>query len=271
MTGSRPTSVLAGPSGPLEYLTLGSGLPSTVFAHGLAGSIESTRPFGSGVTGRRTFFHFRGHGRSATPEGDWTYAALARELGAVADEVAATRCLGISLGAGALCALLAGDPQRFERLVFVVPASLDARGERARTPSVDDRFSALAEALDSRDEVAAAEHLLSVQPRATHDDPDVRSWVRSRARALLGTDVTRALRSFPGSVPLADRAVLNRVTAPALVIAEEGDDVHPVEVARQLADALGDAGLEVLPPGGLLWTHRRRVRELVSEFLSFDT
>ena len=81
------TSLVDGPDGALEVLTTGSGLPSTVFAHGLAGSIETTRPFGSGVAGSRTFFSFRGHGASAAPETDWTYAALAAELDAVARHV----------------------------------------------------------------------------------------------------------------------------------------------------------------------------------------
>ncbi|HET7661061.1 MAG TPA: alpha/beta hydrolase, partial [Oryzihumus sp.] len=58
------TSLLDGPDGALEYLLTGSGGPTTVFGHGLAGSIETTRPFGSGVEGTRAFFHFRGHGAS---------------------------------------------------------------------------------------------------------------------------------------------------------------------------------------------------------------
>ena len=111
LTSSGPlTSLLDGPDGALEVLTTGSGLPSTVFAHGLAGSIETTRPFGSGVSGSRTFFHFRGHGASAAPESDWTYAALAGELEAVAGHVRATQALGVSMGAGALCALLEREP-----------------------------------------------------------------------------------------------------------------------------------------------------------------
>ena len=60
----RATSQLEGPTGSLELITTGSGLPATVFAHGLGASIETTRPFGSGVKGSRTFFHFRGHGGS---------------------------------------------------------------------------------------------------------------------------------------------------------------------------------------------------------------
>jgi hypothetical protein len=35
----------------VEYLVTGGGEPVTVFAHGLAGSIPETRPFGSGVGG----------------------------------------------------------------------------------------------------------------------------------------------------------------------------------------------------------------------------
>ena len=45
------TALLAGPVGHLEYLCTGDGDPSTVFAHGLGGTIETTRPFGSGVPG----------------------------------------------------------------------------------------------------------------------------------------------------------------------------------------------------------------------------
>ena len=127
-----------GPGGALEVLTTGSGLPSTVFAHGLAGSIETTRPFGSGVAGSRTFFSFRGHGASAAPETDWTYAALAAELDAVARHAGATRALGVSMGAGALCSLLEQQPDRFDRLVLVIPAVVD----RPRSDAAMDRLLA---------------------------------------------------------------------------------------------------------------------------------
>ena len=67
----------------------------------------------------------RGHGRSAAPPGRWTYLDLARDLRAVADLYGATRALGVSLGAGALCRLLADNPTRFDRAVFFLPAVLD--------------------------------------------------------------------------------------------------------------------------------------------------
>jgi pimeloyl-ACP methyl ester carboxylesterase len=121
----RITSLLEAPGGLLEFTTTGSGLPATVFAHGINGSIATTRPFGSGVQGSRTFLHFRGYGASTAAETPVTYAALAGELRAVADHVGATQALGVSMGAGALCALLADTPLRFRRLVFVLPAVLD--------------------------------------------------------------------------------------------------------------------------------------------------
>ena len=81
-----PTEIIQTPSGVrLEQLVSGVGDPVTVFAHGLAGDITGTRPLGSAVAGRRVFFHFRGHGRSDSPPGPWSFADLAADLRAVAD------------------------------------------------------------------------------------------------------------------------------------------------------------------------------------------
>ena len=60
-----------GPSGPLEMVRSGRGEPVTVFAHGMGASIPSTRPYASGVSGTRVFFHFRSHGRSAPAFDGW--------------------------------------------------------------------------------------------------------------------------------------------------------------------------------------------------------
>ena len=123
--------MLATPHGvDLEYLVTGAGEPVTVFAHGLGNGIAETRPLGSAVNGRRVFFQFRGHGRSSAPEGRWTYADLARDLRAVADLTGATRALGVSLGAGALCRALSDDPRRFERVVLYLPSALDKPREK---------------------------------------------------------------------------------------------------------------------------------------------
>lgn len=268
--------MLAGPHGPIEWTQFGMGEPTTVFAHGLAGSIAGTRPFASGVPGRRVFFHFRGHGRreghgrvhgSAFADAErhvltydvLTYDVLADELAAVADHTSAGQALGVSMGAGALCALLAREPRRFTRAVLVLPIGLD----RPRDPSVLAHFSRLAKLVETGDATALADALAGIYG----EDVAQGSWALERAIALLETDVAAALRWLPARRALPDRFALAKVTIPVLVIAQHGDPVHPVDAARALAEVLPFACLETLPPGGLLSTHRVRLRSLVGAFL----
>jgi 3-oxoadipate enol-lactonase len=251
----------------IEYVVTGSGSPVTVIAHGLAGSIPETRPFGSGVKGSKVFLHFRGHGGSSAPDTRWTYAAVADELRAVADTVGATRALGVSLGAGALLRLVAHDPDRFERLVLVLPGSID----RPRADPAIRRLEQMADHIANRDIDALADLLLSDQPVDARSRPDVQVWSRRQARRLAGTSVARALHELPAQHPLDDRSVLSAVTAPALVIGQRGDDAHPADLARELAASLPHAHLTLFDAQGILWSHRRELRRLVGEFLNRAT
>lgn len=262
-TASRITSMLPTADGAIEYALTGSGSPVTVFAHGLSGTIDTTRPFGGGVPGSKVFFHFRGHGASSSPETPWTYAALAGELGAVARHTGATRALGVSMGAGAICRLLQDDPARFERIVLVIPAVLDTpRRDEAR-----ERLLRMAELAEERDVEGVMQLLLEEQPAEVRARTDVRTWCRRQAEVVVATDVRRALRTIPQETAMTDRAALREVTAPTLVLAQERDPAHPVPVAEQIAGLIPGCRLEVLPPGGIMWQHRDRVRSLVGEFL----
>ncbi|MGH3385318.1 MAG: alpha/beta fold hydrolase [Nocardioidaceae bacterium] len=247
----------------VEYVVTGTGDPVTVFAHGLAGSIPETRPFGSGVPGSKAFLHFRGHGASSAPDTPWTYAALAGELRAVADHVGATQALGVSLGAGALTRLVTDDPQRFSRLVLVLPAALD----QPRADPAVLRLRRMADHVVRRDLDALADLLVLEQPVQARDRADVRVWAGRQATRLAGTGVERALRELPTQHPIDDRAALAAVTCPVLVIGQQGDDAHPAAIAAELADALPSATLTMFDAGGVLWTHRRELRGLVGAFL----
>ncbi|GAA2712734.1 alpha/beta fold hydrolase [Micromonospora olivasterospora] len=259
------TELVATPHGVrLERLVTGAGDPVTVFAHGLGSGIATTRPFGSGVTGRKVFFQFRGHGRSDSPPGPWSYLDLARDLRAVADLEGATRAFGASLGAGALCRLLAESPERFERLVFFVPAVLDRpRGRAAR-----DRITDLLDAVGSGDASAVAEVVSYELPPSVRNTPAGWAYLRQRLDQLLRDGLASGLVTLPDQVALPDGAALAAVTAPALVLACAGDDLHPVEVAEQLAAALPRATLHVYDRPGVLWTERADLRERISGFLN---
>ncbi|MEE3918702.1 alpha/beta hydrolase [Micromonospora sp. BRA006-A] len=259
------TELVATPHGvSLERLVTGTGDPGTVFAHGLGSGIATTRPFGSGVVGRRIFFQFRGHGRSDSPPGPWSYLDLARDLRAVADLSGATRAFGASLGAGALCRLLAESPERFERLVFFLPAVLDTpRGEVARA-----RLTGLLDAVAEGDASALADAVSLELPPSVRNTPAGWAYLRQRLDQLLRDGLAPGLADLPAQAPLDDAGSLAAVTAPALVIAAAEDDLHPVAVAERLAAALPNATLHVYDRPGVLWTERADLRERLSEFLN---
>ncbi|TDC39550.1 alpha/beta hydrolase [Micromonospora sp. 15K316] len=248
----------------LERLVTGTGDPVTVFAHGLGNGIATTRPFGSGVTGRKVFFQFRGHGRSDAPPGPWSYADLARDVRAMADLSGATRAFGASLGAGALCRLLTQSPERFDRLVFFLPAVLD----RPRDDVARQRLTALLDAVESGDASEVAEVVGAELPAAIRNTPAGWAYLRQRLDQLLRDGLAPGLASLPEQVALPDARALTAVTAPALVIACAGDELHPVEVAEQLAAVLPEATLHVYDRPNVLWTERADLRERISAFFN---
>ncbi|WP_034591231.1 alpha/beta fold hydrolase [Hamadaea tsunoensis] len=259
------TELVATPHGvTLERLVTGIGDPVTIFAHGLAQGIAETRVYGSGVTGRRVFFQFRGHGRSDAPEAGWTYADLARDLRTIADLSGATRALGVSLGAGALCRLLVESPNRFERLVFVLPAVLDHRG----TPASRDRITTLLEALASGDIGQLANQLVAEVPKTFRNAAPGWAYVRQRLDSLLRDGLAPGVAAFAEQTAVANAAVLSSVTAPALVIGCLGDELHPVSVAEELAAVLPGAELQIYQRPALLWTERADLRERITSFLN---
>jgi 3-oxoadipate enol-lactonase len=260
-----PTELIGGPGDlRLEQLTTGVGLPVTVFAHGLAGDIAGTRPLGSAISGRRVFFHFRGHGRSSSPPGPWSFADLAADLLAVADRASATRALGVSMGAGALARLLADHPDRFERVVCYLPAPLDG----VRSPAAVTRLHRLLVALDTGEAAQVAEAVEAELPPAVRNTPAGWSHLRHRVEQLMRDGLAAELDTLWQQPAVPDLAALSQVTARALVLGCAGDDVHPVRAAERLAHALPHADLHVYDRPSVLWTNRSDLRERISTFLN---
>lgn len=224
---------------------MGEGDPVTVVAHGITSSWEEIAPFVWRTPGTRVLFDFRGHGRSDAPpeEAGWDTPAMRRDLEFVADAYGASRALGVSMGAGAMLNLLADDPHRFERLLFFIPARIDSN-----TSVSKERYPELARMLESYplDEVAdrmiaAPESQVLFTAR-----PGWKELVRARVLRMNATGVPRALRAFAdGRPPVTDASVLERVTAPALVLGHENDPIHPAEVARRLGELLANAEVRI--------------------------
>jgi pimeloyl-ACP methyl ester carboxylesterase len=249
--------------GGVHVVVLGEGGPVTVFAHGLGGSIAETRPLATRVPGTRVLLDFHGHGLSDGLESGWDYDLLADDLLAVADAFGATRAVGLSLGAGALLRALSRDPLRFSRLAFVLPAAIDGTRRDAST----ERLHALGAAIAAGDADAAAALLVAELPAAVRSRRGVELLVRRRAADL----VTRpAPAPAFDDRPLPDRSLLAQLAVPALVLGQEQDPLHPLELARELDEALPSSALTVLPPGGVFWTAAREAQEALARHLAED-
>jgi pimeloyl-ACP methyl ester carboxylesterase len=227
------------------------------------------------------FVHLRGHGSTPVPRDEQGrpvpggYDDLAGELEAVVSQTRATRAVGVSLGAATIVRLLTRRPGVVDKVVLCLPPRFAEAGERGHDP--------LADALEARDASAVTAALRAGQPEAVRGRPAVTVWARRRAGELLAGDVAglvAVLRRFGAAASPQDLAAVQALSAAqatgartaVLVIAQEGDERHPVSVAQQWAAAFGRADararLEVLPAGGVLWSDRDRLRALISTFLN---
>jgi 3-oxoadipate enol-lactonase len=260
-----PTELITTPHGVrLEQLVTGVGSPVTVFAHGLAGDIAGTRPLGSAVTGRRVFFQFRGHGRSDAPPGPWSFTDLAADLRAIADRAGATRAVGVSMGSGAICRLLADTPGRFDRVVLYLPAPIDGK----RPPVAIARLERLLAAVESGEAALVAEAVEYELPKAIRNTPTGWGYLRQRVEQLLEHGLSVELDTLWRDPAVPDPTALTAFSGRALVIGCLGDDLHPAPVAESLADLLPEADLQIYDHPSVLWTNRRELRERISEFLN---
>lgn len=247
----------------LHTVVEGQGDPVTVFAHGLTNSCVELAAFTPMLPGTKVRFCFRGHAHSGTPEpGHYRFADFAADVEAVSAAYGATRAVGTSLGAGAITHVLGEDPDRFERIVFILPAALDvALGEYGRFDDVAD----LLETLPTDEAIAR------IVANSGHvSDYDEKPWLRELDlflwQDLNAVGVARAIRDVTRDVAIADRELLRAVTAPTMIICQEGDELHPVELGRILADIMVNAELTVIGPGEELFV---RLPELVAGVATF--
>ena len=253
----EPVSTIGG----LNVVVLGEGGPVTLFAHGLGGSIAETRPLATRVDGTRVLFDFPGHGDSAELERGWDYDLLADSLLAVADTFGATQAVGLSMGAGALLRALSRDPERFTRLAFVLPAAIDD----TRRDNATDRLRILGDAIRSSDPDAAADFLLGELPASVRERRGIEVLVRRRAAQLVARPAPEP--AFDDR-PLHDRSLFASLGVPALVVGQQDDALHPLDLALELHGLLPDADLAVYPQAGVFWTAAREAQEALARHLS---
>lgn len=217
----------------------GDGLPVTILAHGLTNNRSELAAFTPLVPGTKVRFDFRGHGRSTSPRSGFGFEDFARDVDAVARAFDATVAVGTSLGAGALGNLVCRVPDRFERMVWLLPAGVDLPfplagryHELARTLEGKTPEEALAAILDDPDRVA---RYIETPWRL---ELDRMLWQHEDADGL-----ARAIHGVVEDRPIPDRRLLREVRIPTLIVSIDGDEIHPAAVGRILADEMPNARL----------------------------
>lgn len=123
------------------------------------------------------------------------------------------------------------------------------------------------QALEAADR-PAIEALVAAEVPADLPPGPVAAYVKARSAYLLASPgVAALLRTLPLVSPVPERTLLVAVQTRVLVLAQEGDPLHPAQVARDLVAVLPRARLVVFDRPGTAFRERARLRELVVDFL----
>jgi 3-oxoadipate enol-lactonase len=183
----------------------------------------------------------RGHGDSSGGVTDEQYGwpSLAEDLLAVAGAVspaAPVDALGESTGCGVLIHAVLAAPDRFRRLVLVIPPTMgEARAEQAEL------YRGAAELIDLRGPEAWQRLVTAATP------PEILqqgSWTRPSWIPIRDELVPSVLRGAAGST-FPDDEALRGIHQPTLIVTWGTDPSHPVSSAEHLAALLPSAVLEV--------------------------
>jgi pimeloyl-ACP methyl ester carboxylesterase len=242
----------------------GEGEPVTVLAHGLTNSCREMAILTPLIPGTKVRFCFRGHGHSSTPVDGYRFADFGRDLEAVADAYGADIAFGTSLGAGAITSVVARRPDRFRKLVFLLPAGLDEPFE------YKEQMLRRAAMMEGRTLDEVIEAVLSDPERLAKytETPWMRDFDRDMLADLNVDGVPRAIRGVIEDWPLQDREEMRKVTAPTLLICREGDVIHPALVGRVLADIMPNAELIMFEDGTSMYAAIPQLVDRVRDFLA---
>ena len=255
----------------MHYRDDGAGFP-LLFGHGLMGSVaqqdalfENLAPLRA--ANRVITYDARGHGLSGhTAEpGDYSWAALANDMRGLMAHLGISRAHigGGSMGAGTSLMLALAHPEAIASLVLVLPPPF---GEDLVGPQ--QMFLLLADAIENLGLDAAVE-LVTQVPQMQElkvRAPQRYALFRDGFLGLNPEGIVAAIRGLfgGGQIPIPR---FGEITAPTLIVAHDGDPIHPLTSAQLLAHALPNARLWVAPSPNYLQEHPEVAVEVISEFL----
>ncbi len=241
--------------------------PPLIFAHGLTSHHRMTRlelePLAERY--RVILFDQRGHGAS-TPVTDaalYRPERMAGDLRAVLDALGIERAIvgGESMGAATALAFALAHPQRVSTLLLTAPAFGDSPNPDGQR--MLEMGASLAQLGMQGFLAVAAER----QRTQFNWGPELVRFVADLFRAHDAASLATALQTVPLWQPLADMAPLAALEFPTCILAWEQDPVHPIELARRMAEALPQATLQTMAPLPALFLDPPEVGRIYRRYL----
>jgi len=257
----------------LRYRVQGEG-PLVVFGHGLMGNIEQVTPEGLDLSDvlsrvRLLTFDARGHGQSGGPtdHAQYTWETLGRDMSAFVTHAGEESAIigGASMGAASALWVGVEQPEKVRALVILMPPPLGGPDFQApdekNAIAFLDMLSMAIQATGIAQTIEFAKKIPGFG--STPEEAEERAaWLRSQNPLTLMYAI-RGLVQSPFHHP-DDYA---RISAPTIIVAHEGDPLHPVRSARLLKEKIPNSELLVAPEPGYWTAHPREFLTEVSKWL----
>ncbi len=219
-----------------------------LWQHGLgATQAQVAEVFPESSRFRRISMECRGHADSelGAPEG-LSIQQFAEDAVALLDHLEVRRAVvgGISLGAAIALRLAIHHPERVSELIIARPAWVcDSAPERLRI------YIDVAELLAQYGSEQGLERLHATEryQLVLRESPDNAASMRSFFHRANPASTVALLSRIPAQGPGVTRDQISRLALPTLVIANEGDYVHSIATATEVAALIPGAKLKVIP------------------------
>ena len=252
----------------LHYVDRGERTPF-IFQHGLGGSTDQTNGLFPGTPGVRFLsLDCRSHGESepaAQPE-DLRFSLMADDVVAWMDHLALEDVVlgGISMGAGIALNLALRYPARVRGLLLSRPAWLDGLMEARQL------YFEVAALIRSKGIAEGQRAFLasSSYARLRLESADAANSLLRQFEAPKAKERVSRLEEIPRDTPHPDRKQWAAIKVPTLILASDTDPVHPLRLARDLANAIPAADLQqVTSKSTGAELHAREVQSAIGNWL----
>jgi pimeloyl-ACP methyl ester carboxylesterase len=252
----------------LSLARTGTGRPF-VFQHGLCGSADQpAEVFPPGIGYQCLTLDCRGHGQSdAGDVADWSIATFADDVAAVIAGLGVGPVVvgGISMGAAIAMRLAVRAPELVDALVIARPAWIDRAAPE--TLSANREIARLLAAFPPQEALARFDRS-STAIRLSREAPDNLASLRGFFSRMPVSATAAMLGAIGSDGPGISRHDIARIEKPTLVIGHRRDAIHPLEMARDIAEMVAGARFVEIPPkADDADAYRAGFRQALSQFL----